>query len=88
MSLLSNPISKKGRGMEDCFPMGLQRIAFESRHRALFLDVSEIPCICAEASYVRICAGPETHLIRETMTSLEARLDPKVFLRNPPFCLC
>ena len=61
--------------------MGLQRMVFKSRGRILFLQVSDIRCICSEGSYVRICTGTETHLLRETMTSLEQRLDPKLFLR-------
>jgi two-component system LytT family response regulator len=57
------------------------RIIFKSRGRILFLPVSDIRWISAEENYVRICTGTETHLLRETMTSLEQRLDPKLFLR-------
>src|SRR5438270_2170710 len=57
------------------------RIVFKSRGRILFLPVSDIRWISAEENYVRICTGAETHLLRETMTSLEQRLDPKLFLR-------
>lgn len=57
------------------------RIVFKSRGRILFLPVSDIRWISAEENYVRICTGTETHLLRETMTSLEQRLDPKLFLR-------
>ncbi len=57
------------------------RIVFKSRGRILFLPISEIRWIGAEENYVRICAGAETHLLRETMTSMEKRLDPSLFLR-------
>lgn len=57
------------------------RIIFKSRGRILFLPVSEIRWIGAEENYVRICTGSETHLLRETMTSTEKRLDPRLFLR-------
>ena len=57
------------------------RIIFKSRGRILFLPVSEIRWIGAEENYVRICTGSETHLLRETMTSTEKRLDPRQFLR-------
>lgn len=57
------------------------RIVFKSRGRILFLPVSDIRWISAEENYVRICTGTETHLLRETMTSLEQRLDPNLFLR-------
>jgi two-component system LytT family response regulator len=57
------------------------RIVFKSRGRILFLPVSDIRWISAEENYVRICTGTETHLLRETMASMEKRLDPRSFLR-------
>jgi len=57
------------------------RIVFKSRGSILFLPVPEIRWIAAEENYVRICTGSETHLLRETMASMEQRLDPKSFLR-------
>lgn len=57
------------------------RIIFKSRGRILFLPVSDIRWISAEENYVRICTGTETHLLRETMSSMEQRLDPEIFLR-------
>lgn len=57
------------------------RIVFKSRGRILFLPVSDIQWIAAEENYVRICTGSESHLLRETMASLEKRLDPQMFLR-------
>jgi two-component system LytT family response regulator len=57
------------------------RIIFKSRGRILFLPVSDIRWISAEENYVRICTGTETHLLRETMISMEQRLDPQLFLR-------
>jgi two-component system, LytTR family, response regulator len=58
-----------------------QRIVFKSKGRILFLPVSEICWIGAEENYVRICTKSETHLLRETMTRLEEKLDPTTFLR-------
>ncbi|HEY1767472.1 MAG TPA: LytTR family DNA-binding domain-containing protein [Terracidiphilus sp.] len=57
------------------------RIVFKSRGRILFLRVAEIRWIGAEENYVRISTGTETHLLRETMTSIEEKLDPQMFLR-------
>jgi two-component system LytT family response regulator len=57
------------------------RIVFKSRGRILFLPVSDIRWIGAEENYVRICTESETHLLRETMTSMEKRLDPSLFMR-------
>lgn len=57
------------------------RLVFKSRGRVLFLPVSEIRWIGAEENYVRICTATESHLLRETMTAMEQRLDPQLFLR-------
>jgi two-component system LytT family response regulator len=57
------------------------RIVFKSRGRILFLPVSEIRWIGAEENYVRISTGAETHLLRETMSGMEERLDPGTFMR-------
>jgi two-component system LytT family response regulator len=59
----------------------MTRIAFKSRGRILFLPVDEMRWIAAEENYLRIYAGNESHLLRDTMAHLEARLDPAVFLR-------
>jgi two-component system LytT family response regulator len=57
------------------------RIVFKSRGRILFLPVSDIRWIAAEENYVRICTRTETHLLRQTMTDLEEKLDPEMFAR-------
>jgi len=62
-------------------PSYTSRIVFKSRGRILFLPVSDIRWISAEENYVRICTANETHLLRETMASMEQRLDPQAFLR-------
>lgn len=68
-----------GHGMNGSPSSG--RIVFKSRGRILFLPVSDIRWIGAEENYVRICTGSETHLLRETMTRVEEKLDPNMFLR-------
>jgi two-component system LytT family response regulator len=62
-------------------PDAATRIVFKSRGRILFLPVADIRWVGAEENYVRLCTGTETHLLRETISHLEARLDPKAFLR-------
>ncbi|WP_263367778.1 LytR/AlgR family response regulator transcription factor [Edaphobacter bradus] len=57
------------------------RIVFKSKGRILFLPVSEICWIGAEENYVRICTQSESHLLRETMSRIEEKLDPSTFLR-------
>ncbi|HEX3891187.1 MAG TPA: LytTR family DNA-binding domain-containing protein [Terracidiphilus sp.] len=57
------------------------RLVFKSRGRILFLSVTDVRWIGAEENYVRICTANETHLLRETMASMEQKLDPQSFLR-------
>jgi two-component system, LytTR family, response regulator len=57
------------------------RLVFRSKGRILFLPVADIRWVGAEENYVRICTANETHLLRDTMTNFEAKLDPRCFLR-------
>ncbi|MEA2570504.1 MAG: two-component system, LytTR family, response regulator [Acidobacteriota bacterium] len=59
----------------------LQRLMIKSAGRITFLRVDEIDWLEAADNYVRIHAGRETHLIRETMNHLETRLDKRKFVR-------
>jgi two-component system, LytTR family, response regulator len=59
----------------------LTRLVIRSAGRIQFLRVEEIGWIEAADNYVRVHAGKESHLLRETLQSLEARLDPQTFLR-------
>jgi two-component system LytT family response regulator len=59
----------------------LTRLLIKSRGRILFIWVSEILWIGAEENYVRINTARESHLLRETISSLEQKLDPEMFLR-------
>lgn len=57
------------------------RLVIKSGGRIAFLRVDEIDWVEAADNYVRVHAGKEAHLIRETLQSLEKRLDPGKFLR-------
>jgi two-component system LytT family response regulator len=57
------------------------RVVIKSAGRIFFLPVEEIDWVEAADNYVRIHAGAEAHLVRETLQSLEGRLDPARFLR-------
>ena len=57
------------------------RIVCKSRGRIFFVPVSDILRFSAEANYVRICTAEASHLLRETTTRLEKRLNPEEFLR-------
>jgi len=57
------------------------RIVVKSAGRIFFLKIDEIDWIEAAGDYVYIHTRKEKHLLRETMASLEARLDPEKFIR-------
>jgi two-component system LytT family response regulator len=57
------------------------RIAVRNNGRVTFLKLGDIDWIEAADNYVCLHAGRETHILRETMTELEARLDPARFIR-------
>ena len=46
-----------------------------------FVKVKQIDWIKAEGNYVRLHVGRESYLLRDTISGLEAQLDPSSFLR-------
>ena len=58
-----------------------ERLVIKSGSRIFFLNVEEIDWIEAADNYVRLHAGRDSHLLRETMNSLENKLNPDHFLR-------
>lgn len=59
----------------------LERLVIKANGRIYFLETSEIDWIEAEGNYVSVHSAKKSHLLRETISSLEAQLDPKKFLR-------
>ena len=59
----------------------VERLVVKSAGRIFFLSVGEIDWIEAADNYVRLHTGRESHLLRETMNSLEKKLDPDQFVR-------
>jgi two-component system LytT family response regulator len=57
------------------------RIAIRTNGRVIFVKLGEIDWIEAADNYVCLHCGKETHVLRETMSELEARLDPARFIR-------
>ena len=58
-----------------------ERLAVRSRGKIGFVRVADIDWIQADGNNVRIICGKETRGMRETLASLEGRLDPKRFAR-------
>jgi two-component system, LytTR family, response regulator len=59
----------------------MERLAFKSDGRVVFVRIEEIDWIEAEGNYVRLRVGSTSHLLRETMSWLQAQLPPGKFLR-------
>jgi two-component system LytT family response regulator len=60
----------------------LQRIMVNSGSRFFFIKAHEIIYISAEEKYINLHTDKGTHLIRETMSHVEERLDPSKFVRT------
>jgi two-component system LytT family response regulator len=58
-----------------------ERILIKSSGEIFFLKAEEIDWIEAEGDYMKFHVAGRAHLMRETMARLEARLDPKRFIR-------
>ena len=69
-------------GIRDTFRVApLSRLVIREPGRILFLDAQEVDWIEAAENYVYLHAGPKRHLVRGTIKSFAARLDPKRFVR-------
>ena len=58
-----------------------ERLLVRSAGRVHFVRTAEIEWCEAAGNYVRLHVGQESHLFRETMNSLESKLDPQHFVR-------
>ncbi len=62
-------------------PRWLDRVAVKSRGRIQLVRLDAVEWIEAAANYVVLHAGAEEHVLREPISRLESRLDPRRFLR-------
>ena len=60
---------------------GNERLLIKSGGRVSFVDVDAIDWVEAEGNYVRVHAGAQLHLLRETMTALIERIGSRRFFR-------
>jgi len=58
-----------------------ERLVVREGGRIFFLRADEIDWVEAAGNYLRLHAGKRSHLLRATMASLEAQLDPARFAR-------
>ena len=57
------------------------RLLIKSGGRVSFVDVDQIDWVEAEGNYVRLHAGDQIHMLRETMNRLIERIGPQRFFR-------
>ncbi len=62
-------------------PGHLTRLAVKSPGRVTFVELDKVHAIEAAGKYAVVHVGTENHVLRETMSSLEAHLPPHRFLR-------
>lgn len=72
-----------GRVLEAMAPSRprLERFLVKERERSRFVPLAEVDWIETAGNYLKLHTRLESHLIRATMTEVEARLDPKAFAR-------
>ena len=57
------------------------RLAVKSEGRVVFVKIADVDWVEAADNYVSLHVGKDTHLLRETMTSIEQRLPREKFIR-------
>lgn len=78
---LKTQLMKLVREMQPAAAPKQDRLVVKTGGRLFFLRTDEIDWIEAAGNYVRVHVGKESHLLRETMNAIEARIDAKMFLR-------
>lgn len=59
----------------------LQRVAVESKGKVRVVPVAQIDYILAAGVYAELYVGDRRYIVRESMQTLEEKLDPDVFMR-------
>jgi len=62
-------------------PRYLERFAIKNGETVFFVRTEDVDAIEAQGNYVRLNLGNASHLLRETLSNIEAQLDPRVFVR-------
>ena len=58
-----------------------ERIAVKSGGSILWVNLADVDWIGSADNYAELHVGAKSHLLRETLSALEARLDPEQFVR-------
>ncbi len=68
-------------------PKYLERLLIKGPHHMFFLAVMDITHLEAADNYVKVHAGGSEHLVRQTLSSLEAQMDSTIFVRIHRSCI-
>lgn len=59
----------------------LERFAIKKGEKVLFVRSEEVDSIEAEGNYVRLNVAGTSYMLRETINSVESKIDPRTFVR-------
>jgi len=62
-------------------PRFLDRLVIKAGGRIVFLKTEDLDWIQADDKYVHLHSGSKSHLVRQTLSAMEAQLDPQKFIR-------
>ncbi len=62
-------------------PQYLTRMMVRTGGRVYFVRAADVDWIEAAGNYVRLHTGPDSHVIRDSLSALETKLDPSAFAR-------
>lgn len=62
-------------------PQRINRVVLRTRNRIFWVAAESIDWVEAAGNYAAVHIGPESHLIRETVSVIAERLDPQRFVR-------
>jgi two-component system LytT family response regulator len=73
--------ARQGASREPCDAAYLDRVFVKDQGRLVHLPIREIEALEAMGNYVKIHARSRTFVVRASLTSIEGRLSPALFLR-------
>ena len=62
-------------------PAFIDRLPVKTDERVILVRIEEVDWIEAEGKYIKVHSGKSQHPVRESISTIEARLDPRKFLR-------
>ena len=59
----------------------LERFAIKKGEKVIFVRAEDVDSIEAEGNYVRLNLANTSHLLRDTINTIESQIDPRIFVR-------